>query len=466
MKNAVVAGVSIAVALVLTVVLMFTVLKGENSDTPPEKTYETTSAEKQTEPYESEDDKSTALQTEPAVLQTSAEKTEAKKTGEKKESKSGSAVQPLGKFLLAQNLIEEDQPTPSLPVSRVSFVACGDNLIHSSVYADARTLAAGTGKEYNFIPMYDNIVDIIKEADLAFINQESPFGGSDRPVSGYPLFNTPDQMGYDLMELGYDVIGLANNHMLDSTSSGYKHTIEFWEAQKDKGIVAIGGYRNREDYDNIRVIEKNGIKIALLSYTYGTNGLSLPSGSELVIPLASDAEIDRQTKKAKEIADCVIVSVHWGIEDVFNPTDEQRRQAQIMVDNGVDVIIGHHPHVLQPMKWADRPDGGRTLIMYSLGNFLSGMQFGRNMVGGIMGFDVVKTPSGVAVTNASFIPTMCQYNNSVRGFKIYKFSEYTEDLERVHGAHRFDSSMSMSSLRRIIDNAIPQEFLIEDFYKD
>ena len=166
------------------------------------------------------------------------------------------------------------------------------------------------------------------------------------------------------------------------------------------------------------------------------------------------------------MADCVIVSIHWGVEDNFKPNTDQKRKAKLMADNGVDVIIGHHPHVLQPLEWIDRADGGKTLCMYSLGNFLSGMMYSRNMVGGILGFDISKAPNGVSIDNAYFIPTVCQYNNKVRGFKIYRFSEYTDALEQAHGAHKFDSSMSMKSMRKIIDNAIPKEFLTEDFYNN
>ncbi len=370
----------------------------------------------------------------------------------------------LGTGILA---CEEDvlqTAAEKIHTDKVSFIACGDNLIHSTVYSDAKTLAEGTDKRYNFLPMYDNVADIIKDADIAFINQESPFAGDIKPTSGYPLFNSPDEVGYDLVELGFDVIGISNNHMLDSTTAGYKRTIEFWD--NIDGAFQIGGYKNKEDFENIKVIEQNGIKIAFLSYTYGTNGLTLAKGSELYVPIYNDEDIDRQTKKARELADAVIVSVHWGTEDSFKPGPEQTRKAQIMIDNGVDVIIGHHPHVLQPMKWEERKDGGKTLVMYSLGNFLSGMMYSRNMVGGIMGFDIIKAPNGTSVENAYFIPTVCQYNYSVRGFKIYKFSEYTEELEKVHGAHKFDPSMSYKYMRNIINNAIPDEFLTEDFYRN
>ena len=362
-------------------------------------------------------------------------------------------------------VLSADEPAEKIVSKSVSFVACGDNLVHGSVYTDAKTLAKGTGKEYNFLPMFENVTDIIEGADLAFINQETPFGGDVKPISGYPMFNTPDQMGYDIIELGFDVVGMANNHMLDSYSAGYKRTIEFWEKTD---ALAIGGYKDKNDYENIRILEKNGIKIAFLAYTYGTNGLTLPKGSELVIPLYNDTDIDRQTKKARELADCVIVSIHWGTEDHFKPGEEQKRKAQIMVDNGVDVILGHHPHVLQDLKWIDRPDGGRTLCIYSLGNLLSGMMYSRNMVGGFLGFDIVKDlgGNGVTIENAYFIPTMCHYlhNTQAYAFKLYRFSDYTEKLQKEHGAHKFDKQMSMDYMRGIIDREIPKEFLVEDFY--
>ena len=459
MNNKLAVAASLLVALVFTVVLLLSAGgKGGKTEKPvkPEKT--DISEQAVSVPVsESAADMPQPQLEKPvqAAADTNAES--------KRKASGSAAVSVLGYAVGEVMPCVMDVPAEKVPVQTVSFIACGDNLVHSSVYSDAQTLAAGTDKEYNFLPMYDNVADIIQNADLAFINQETPFGGSSRPISGYPLFNTPEQMGDDLITLGFDIIGLANNHMLDSTAKGYENTIDFWNS-KD-GVTAIGGYKNKEDFENIRVIEKNGIKIALLAYTYSTNGLKLPQGSELVIPLYDDETIDRQTKKAKSLADVVIVSIHWGVEDQFKPNAEQKRKAKLMADNGVDVIIGHHPHVLQPLEWIDRADGGKTLCMYSLGNFLSGMMYSRNMVGGILGFDLCKAPNGVAVDNVCFIPTVSQYNKNVRGFKIYRFSEYTEALEKAHGAHKFDSGMSMKSMRKIIDNAIPKKFLTEDFYQ-
>lgn len=355
-------------------------------------------------------------------------------------------------------------------IKRVSFAAVGDNIVHSTVMSDSVTLAEGTDKEYNFVPMFDNVAHLIQEADFAYINQEAPIAGKSRGYAGYPMFNSPEQVVFDLSEVGFDIFNVANNHMLDRHTSGYKSTIEFF---RDNGFTYIGGFMDKEDYENIRVIEKDGVKIALLSYTYGTNGLVLDQSSGMVVPLCdsySNDEIDRQSKRAREIADIVIVSMHWGAEhwsDNFEPIALQKKQAEILINNNVDVILGSHPHALEPMMWKERPDGGRTLLIYSLGNFLSGMEYMRNHVGGIAGFDMVKVGDRTHVTNAYFIPTVCHFNNRVREFKIYKLSEYTEELLRQHGTQvrGTDSRRNIQYLYDIVDATIDDEFLIEDFYE-
>jgi len=376
------------------------------------------------------------------------------------------AVKTDEKDTAEQQIVSEPEPEPQ----KVSFVAVGDNIVHSSVYDYASLLAEGTEKEYDFLPMYENVADVISTADLAYVNQEAPIAGKALTYSGYPMFNSPEQAGYDLVTLGFDVVNLANNHMLDRYAKGYRNTVDFWK--NIEGVTYIGGYENEEDYNNIRVVEKNGITIAFLSYTYGTNGVRLDGGSEMIIPLCDEAgtsEIDRQTKLARELADVVMVSVHWGYEDHFAPSALQERQMQVMVDNGVDVIIGTHPHVLQPMLWKERQDGKKTLVIYSLGNFLSGMLYARNMVGGIAGFDIVKDGENTKLENVYFIPTMCHYESvdGVRtGFKLYRFSEYTDELFSRHGTQVVsDRGRSLEYLRGIIDGAIDKEFLTEDFYR-
>lgn len=247
---------------------------------------------------------------------------------------------------------------------KISFVGCGDNIIYYGNVRDAKSLAQN-GKEYDFTPVYSEVRDIVENADIAFINQETVMD-STKPLSYYPTFNSPTQAGIDLLEVGYDVINIANNHMLDKGASGLENTIKFW---KEQDCLMIGGYENAEDYDTVRALEKNGIKLSFLSYTYATNGITKSASSPLAIPYINDDDIIRQTAKAKEESEFLIVSIHWGDEGAFIPNAEQQRVAQLLSDCGVDVIIGHHPHVIQKTEWLTGRNGNKTLCVYSLGNF-------------------------------------------------------------------------------------------------
>lgn len=342
-------------------------------------------------------------------------------------------------------------------VEKLSFLAVGDNLIHSAVYTDA--LDAGSGEKYVFDHMYENLAESIGNADLSFINQESPIAGSDFAPSTYPMFNTPVEMGDALLGLGFDIISIANNHMLDKYEKGYRNHIDFWS---DKPVTLVGGYRNAEDYENIRVVEKNGISIALLAYTYGTNGMTLPKGSEMVVPFINDSTIVRHISAAKEKADVVMVSIHWGDEGVFTPNREQRRLAKLMADNCVDVILGHHSHTIQPIEWYDRPDGKKTLVAFSLSNFLSAQEKPKNMLAGMLTFDLEQiSNTDTAVTNVLFTPTVTYYNNSWRKFKLYYLEDYTQELHASSRPSMFepDRSYYIDTVKDVIDSEFLPQYL-------
>lgn len=346
-----------------------------------------------------------------------------------------------------------EPPAPPVPKdTKVSFLACGDNLVHSNVYEDA--YARGNGK-YEFIHMYDDVADMIAAADLAYVNQEGPMAGASYGYSGYPLFNAPQEMGDTLVELGFDVINVANNHMLDQREAGLLSTIEFF---KSRPITLIGGYLNKEDYDDVRVVTVNDIKIAFLSYTYGTNGLYLPAGSETVIPLLDETDMKRQTEIAKERADIVIASLHWGNEDWFEPSESQLYYEKVLVDCGVDVILGMHSHTLQPIKWDEREDGHKTLCIYSIGNFISTMLYARNMVGGMLTFDIVRRNGEYLIEKPLLYPTVCYYNTSRRGLQVYRMENFTDAMASTHGSQRY-GAFDVSRLRRYVTDTISGEFL-------
>ena len=351
-------------------------------------------------------------------------------------------------------------PVPVKEYKNISFAAAGDILVHTNVYKYASQLAAGTDAEYDFKPMFRNIKDIISSADLAFVNQETPSAGKERGYSGYPTFNTPDEIADAVLDTGFDIVSIANNHMLDKGSTGYARNIDFWNS---KGVLLLGGFKNREDYNTIRVLEHDGVKIAFLSYTYGTNGINLPAGSELVIPLENYDEIDRQTKEARAMADVDIVSMHWGHEDWFKPSDNQKNLARLMADNGVDVIIGHHSHTLQPIEWLDRPDGKKTLCAYSLGNLISTMMYSRNMLGAILTFDINETDDGFVIENPEMIPYMNYYKSGFSEPTLYLYKDFTDEMLNSHGCRKYDGYISRNYLNKIITDTIDKQFIKDEY---
>lgn len=360
---------------------------------------------------------------------------------------------------------------PDVPTdteTRISFLAAGDNIIHENVFLDAKSRAK-EGEKYNFIDMYEGISDAVKSADIAFINQETPICGDEMTVSGYPNFNTPEAAGDALIELGFDIINIANNHMLDKKEAGYKGTLNYWDARADK-VLMLGGYRDRADYENIRVIEEQGVSIAFVTYTYSTNGMYLPAGSNMFIPYIDSAEIVRMTEKAGELADLVFVVMHWGNEDNSTPTSEQKSLAAAITEAGADVIIGMHPHVIQPMEWLTASDGTQTLVIYSLGNLICTQYNSYNLVGGIVTFDIVKSPSGeITIENPIYNPTVCHYNKQRLGLQVYFMENYTEELIALHGCPGYGQNTrgrtwNSDYIKSLVTNYVSEEFL-PDFLK-
>lgn len=323
---------------------------------------------------------------------------------------------------------------------KITFLAAGDNVIHPCIYIDAKNRATSETRAYNFKPMYSDVADFIASFDLAFINQETLMCGEGYPLSGYPNFNSPQDLGRDLRDIGFDIINIANNHTLDKGSSGYAATLDFYNSEEMSDITMIGGYKSSEDYDNIRTVKKGDITIAFLSYAQHTNGHALPASSELVMPYINDADIIRQAAIAEEIADITVCSVHWGEENTYTPDAEQRRVARLLSENGVDVILGHHPHVLQKIEIIET-EKGNTLCIYSLGNLLSAMQYWQNMVGGFFTFDIVKYEDGKTVfDNPRFTPTAFFYGPSYYNSHLYFLKDYREDTAKSHGTGRLYGS--------------------------
>lgn len=351
----------------------------------------------------------------------------------------------------------------AIPETRLSFIGVGDNIIYGT--KEAQIHAAGTDEKYDYKPYYTGVSDIIYNADIAFINQETLMCGEGYSLSYYPTFNSPQELGYNLKDLGFDIVNIANNHMLDKGAQGLSQTIQFWKGMD--GVLMIGGYENEEDYNNIRYYEQNGVRIAFLSYNEMTNGIVKPASSPLVIPYLNEDVIRTQTRIADENADFVFVSVHWGDEGSFVPNSKQQYYAQLFADCGVDVILGHHPHVLQPVEWLNGENGNKTLCVYSLGNFMAQQAVDYNMVGGIVGFDIVKSQlKGCYIDKVEFMPTIFHYNASFTANNVYLMSEYPKELASEHGVKRYyGNRLDYDVLIGYAKNTIDAKYL-DDFFTE
>lgn len=354
-----------------------------------------------------------------------------------------------------------DTEPPVVETKKASFVGCGDNIIYYGTWRDAKSKSDGT-REYNFKPIYKNVQSIISAADIAFINQETVCAQSFE-VESYPQFNSPVDLTYDLAEIGYDVVCLANNHMLDKGALGLRETFDNWN---ERGLCVIGAYEEKDEGRYITYYEKNGIKIAFVAYTEFTNLAQDPAREGLYAPYLKQSDVAGDVSEAYENSDFVIVSVHWGEEGHFTPSDLQKEYAKIMAENGADVIIGHHPHVLQPIEWLEGKDGGKTLCAYSLGNFVHEQDWDYNVPGGILSFDIVKKGSERAALDApAFTPTVCHYPQNFYNNEVFLLEDYTEALANAHAVRTYyNHTISLERLKKYVTDTISEEFL-PDFLK-
>lgn len=232
--------------------------------------------------------------------------------------------------------------------------------------------ARKTTTTYDFAPMFVPIAPIIARYDLAFYNQETILGGTQLGLSSYPSFNSPQEFGDTMLSLGFNLISLANNHTLDKGERGVRAMLSYWHGKEAESIargapIAIAGsYESQIDRNKPRIYEKNGITYALLAYTYGTNGIPIPAGKGYLVNVYTRDMLARDIAALREKVDLLLVSMHWGIEYSFTPSKQQRELARFLASLGVDIVIGNHPHVIQPIEWIDH-----TLVIYSHGNLIS-----------------------------------------------------------------------------------------------
>jgi len=325
----------------------------------------------------------------------------------------------------------------------IKLAAVGDIMIHSPQITSAYV---AEGNTYDFLSNYSYVASYLHEADFAVANLETTLAGEAFAFSGYPLFNSPPELAGALKESGFDLLSTANNHSLDRGLDGVLNTIEYIE---EAGLNYVGTARSQEERDRGFILSQNDIKIAFYAYTYGTNGLPIPSGRDYLVSLIDEDLIRADVERAKNVegVDLVFIIIHWGNEYERLPSASQREMAERLIDMGVDVIIGSHPHVIQPAEII-KTETAQGLVLYSLGNFISNQRWQYTDSGVIVFIQVTKNPAlgTLQVSLHEIIPTWVNRYLENGRWK-YKILPVKEVLDHHNAKEEF--KLSETDYRRI-----------------
>lgn len=293
-------------------------------------------------------------------------------------------------------------------VKEIKLAVVGDIMVHDYQYNEAYDSASGT---YDFMHNFQDMKQYFDGYDLVLGNLELTFGGDERPYSSFPCFNTPDAFMDAVADAGFDVLTTANNHSMDTGKDGLLRTLDKLDAY---GIDHMGTYRSQQERDEILVKEVNGMKIAFLSFTYGTNGIPVPD--DYLVNIIDEEQMTTDIKKARELADLVVVMPHMGNEYETYPSEIFKEWADLMFISGADIVLASHPHVLQPMEYrqVDHGDGVHDgFIIYSLGNFISSQTTPPRNASIVLHLTLEQVgDEPVNVKEVSFVPIWTQFRNA------------------------------------------------------
>lgn len=338
-----------------------------------------------------------------------------------------------------------------------SLIMVGDNLIHSSIYKEAHRNASNKG--YDFKPMLRLIKGKVKNYDIAYYNQETILGGSKMGLSDYPCFNSPYEAGGNMLDAGFNLVSTASNHTMDRGGQAILNSRAYWDKQED--VLAVGSYKSFKQRDEVQIREVNGITYTMLNYTYGTNGIPVPTGKEYLVNVwptdlkindperdmkyqAYKEKVKEDIERVRDKVDVLIVAMHCGIEYTSEPSAYQKDEAKFLAEQGVDLVIGTHPHVLEPVEWIDD-----TLVFYSLGNFISAQYQDENYnktVGLMSSLKITKTTkdgkSSIKIDNVENEFIYTYYNQATwSNFRVIPFShkdivKYLPGYQKVHERYK------------------------------
>lgn len=343
----------------------------------------------------------------------------------------------------------------------ITIVMVGDILLHTPVEEAAKDDAGN----YNFDFIFEDTKKDIASADIAIVNQEVIIGGEELGVSGYPAFNAPTEIGDALVKAGFDVVCHGTNHALDKGKKGILNTLDYWEENHPE-ITILGINDSKEDQENITIIEQDGIKIALLNYTYGTNGISLPKSMPYAVDMLDKDKVISDLKYAEENADFTIVCPHWGTEYELGTDSSQKKWAKIFREYGADLVIGTHPHVIEPIEmmedgktgYSNNHGNGDMLVYYSLGNFVNwtsgkGKGVANRMVGGMAQISIGLDKNGeVVIKDYGVEALVCHVKSGDRNIRVCPLSSYSEAMGLENEIRKQDSTFSTQYCIDLVNN--------------
>ena len=344
-------------------------------------------------------------------------------------------------------VVEENAADNGEEPARVTICMVGDILLHTPI-EEASRRDDGT---YDYSHIFSETSDLISEADIALVNEEVIIGGAELGVSGYPAFNASYEIGDALADAGFDVVLHATNHVLDKGAKGLMNCYDYWEANHPE-IEVLGIHDSPEDQARISVLEVNGISIAILNYTYGTNGIPVPSDMPYAVDLLEESRVIEDLKSAEDMADFTIVCPHWGTEYRLTPDPYQEKWAKIFAENGADLVIGTHPHVIEPIEWCDE-----TLVYYSLGNYVNwtsgtGPGTANRMVGGMAEVTLTRSEDGdVCIEDYGVTALVTDLRAGSDGVTVYRLSDYTPELADRNAIRSQDPSFSYEYCNSLCD---------------
>lgn len=350
--------------------------------------------------------------------------------------------------------LNQAPPEQDREPATLTLAVVGDIMMHSPQFPAYYNAQTGL---YDFTPYFTSVKPYIESSDLAWANLETPLLGGEQVYTGYPMFNAPPELADALQWSGFDIVTTANNHALDRRAKGVTKTLE---VLKSRGLITRGTYESQWSASQVTLVEKNGIKLGILAYTYGTNGIPLPKDQPYMVDLIQEDKILQDIANTRAAgADAIAVALHFGNEYEDVPNETQKRLARNLVAGGADLILGSHPHVLQPYEriQVQEPDGStrEAVIMYSLGNFISNQRGEQKDVGCIFQVTFQKDHLGhTAIIDTSALPTWVDRSGKSGSYHYEVIPLAAELMEQDSDRWTEDQFQRMTNMLNTADRLI------------